>query len=176
MDSVPSICTCGQFYKTFWCNIHQYRHIASLSFDSGCATSGVNNTEFFFAELSLNEADTIKSSSLHYKHMTIVNDDSRVISKWCSKLSDNARAVIYYRNMFIIHATVQYWFIKTQNTNFVDRLAENMLVTRMELGELTWHQAMLHSFLKKEWKCAQIFCQLQNILFFVMDKVFHQKM
>ena len=37
--------------------------------------------------------------------MTIVNDDSSVISKWSCKLIDNARVVIYYCNMFIIQAT-----------------------------------------------------------------------
>jgi len=45
-----------------------------------------------------------KSRCLYYKHMTIVNDDSSVISKWSSKLIDNARGVIYDHRVFIIQA------------------------------------------------------------------------
>ncbi len=42
--------------------------------------------------------------------MTIVNEDSSVISKWSSKLIDDARVVIYNRNMFIIQATARdFW-------------------------------------------------------------------
>ncbi len=42
---------------------------------------------------------------LHYKHVTIVNDDCSVISKWRFKLTDDARVIIYNCNMFIIQAT-----------------------------------------------------------------------
>ncbi len=42
---------------------------------------------------------------LYYKHMTIVNDDSSVISRWSSKLIDAARGVIYDHHMFIVQAT-----------------------------------------------------------------------
>ncbi len=35
----------------------------------------------------------------------IVNDDSSVVSKWQVPLFDDARVVIYDRNMFIIEAT-----------------------------------------------------------------------
>ena len=42
---------------------------------------------------------------LYYKHMMIVNDAFSVVSKWSSKLIDDARVVIYDRNMFIIQAT-----------------------------------------------------------------------
>jgi hypothetical protein len=41
----------------------------------------------------------------YYKHVTIVNDDSSVISKWSLKLTDNSRGVIYTRNRFIAQAT-----------------------------------------------------------------------
>jgi hypothetical protein len=41
---------------------------------------------------------------LYYKHMTIVNDDSSIISKWSSNRIGNARVVIYNCNMFIIQA------------------------------------------------------------------------
>ncbi len=32
---------------------------------------------------------------------TIVNDDSSVVSKWSSKLIDDGRVIIYYRNMLL---------------------------------------------------------------------------
>ncbi len=37
--------------------------------------------------------------------MKIVNDDSRVITKLDTSLTDNARVVIYNRHMFIVQAT-----------------------------------------------------------------------
>ncbi len=37
--------------------------------------------------------------------MTIVNDDSRVINKLKTSLTDDARVVIYDRHMFIVQAT-----------------------------------------------------------------------
>jgi hypothetical protein len=37
--------------------------------------------------------------------MTVVNDDSSVIIKWSSKLTDAARGVIYDHHMFIVQAT-----------------------------------------------------------------------
>jgi hypothetical protein len=37
--------------------------------------------------------------------MTIVNDDSRVITKLEMSLTDDARVVIYNRHMFIVQAT-----------------------------------------------------------------------
>ncbi len=37
--------------------------------------------------------------------MTIVNDDSRVITKLEASLTDGARVVIYNRHMFILQAT-----------------------------------------------------------------------
>ncbi len=43
--------------------------------------------------------------SLHYKHMTIVNDDPSIVIKWSSKLIDVARGVIYDHHMFIVQAT-----------------------------------------------------------------------
>ncbi len=45
------------------------------------------------------------SSGLCNKHVMIVNDDSRVISKGSIKLSDDLRVVIYDRHRFIIQAT-----------------------------------------------------------------------
>ncbi len=37
--------------------------------------------------------------------MTIVNDDSRVITKLETSLTDNERVIIYYRHKFIVQAT-----------------------------------------------------------------------
>ncbi len=37
--------------------------------------------------------------------MTIVNDNSRVITKLETSLTDKARAIIYDRHMFIVQAT-----------------------------------------------------------------------
>ncbi len=37
--------------------------------------------------------------------MTVINDDSRVVSKGSSELIDDARVIIYNHNMFIIQAT-----------------------------------------------------------------------
>jgi hypothetical protein len=45
------------------------------------------------------------TSGLYYKHMTIVNGDSSIISKWSFKLIDDARVVIYDHNMFIKQST-----------------------------------------------------------------------
>jgi hypothetical protein len=50
--------------------------------------------------ISLTQKEWIyQTCGLYYKHATIVNDDSGVISMWSSKLIDNARAVIYDRHM-----------------------------------------------------------------------------
>ncbi len=45
-----------------------------------------------------------KDCVLCFNYMTIVNDDSSIISKWSSKLIDDARVIIYDRNMFIVQA------------------------------------------------------------------------
>ncbi len=44
--------------------------------------------------------------SLNYKHRTIVNGDSSIVSKCSSKFIDNARVVIYDCNMFITQAKI----------------------------------------------------------------------
>jgi hypothetical protein len=47
--------------------------------------------------------------------MTIVNDDSRVVSKLETSLTDDARVVIYDHHMFIVQATGrQLWHILPQ--------------------------------------------------------------
>jgi hypothetical protein len=45
------------------------------------------------------------TSGLYYKHVTIVNDDSRVISNWSIKLIDDLSVITYDRQRFIIQAT-----------------------------------------------------------------------
>ncbi len=47
----------------------------------------------------------LQVSGLYYKPMTIVNDDSWVITKLETSLTDNARVIIYNRRMFIVQAT-----------------------------------------------------------------------
>ncbi len=47
----------------------------------------------------------VSSCGLYYKHMMIIDDDSRVIIKWSSKLIDPARGKIYDCLMFIVQAT-----------------------------------------------------------------------
>ncbi len=42
---------------------------------------------------------------LYFKHMTIVNDDSSVVSEQSLWLIDNLRVIIYDRRKFIIQAT-----------------------------------------------------------------------
>jgi hypothetical protein len=45
-------------------------------------------------------------SGLYYKHIMIVNDDSRIINKLEPSLTDDARVIIYdCHHMFIVQAT-----------------------------------------------------------------------
>jgi hypothetical protein len=46
-----------------------------------------------------------RTSSLYYKPMTIVNDDSRVLNKLEAPLTDDTRVIIYDCHMFIVQAT-----------------------------------------------------------------------
>ncbi len=61
-----------------------------------CTSSIINN-----AYRSLNDA----SSGLYYKSIMIVNDDSSIINKLETSLTDDARVVIYDHHMFIVKAT-----------------------------------------------------------------------
>ncbi len=45
------------------------------------------------------------SCGLYYTPITIVNDDSRVVNKLETLLTDDAKVVIYNRHMFIVQAT-----------------------------------------------------------------------
>ncbi len=42
---------------------------------------------------------------MYYKHITTINDDSSVINKFETSLTDDARAIIYDHHMFIEQAT-----------------------------------------------------------------------
>ncbi len=53
--------------------------------------------------------DSERISSLYYKHITIVDDDSSVVIKWSSKLIDAARRIIYDCHMLIVQATNLSW-------------------------------------------------------------------
>ncbi len=45
------------------------------------------------------------TSGLYYKPMMIVNDDSRVVTKLETSLTDDARVIIYDCHMFLVQAT-----------------------------------------------------------------------
>ncbi len=64
-------------------------------------TSGGQNFNLY-----LNVVHFINTSGLHYKFMTILNDDARVINKLEALLTDDASVVIYDHHMFIVQATV----------------------------------------------------------------------
>ncbi len=47
--------------------------------------------------------------------MTIINDNSRVIPKLETSLTDNARVIIYDRHMFIVQATGKWGTVTMTN-------------------------------------------------------------
>jgi hypothetical protein len=47
----------------------------------------------------------MRFSGLYFKHMTIVNDDSSIVSEQSFQVTDDARGLIYDRHMFTIQAT-----------------------------------------------------------------------
>ncbi len=47
----------------------------------------------------------LMSRGLYYKPVVIVNDNSRVITKFETSLTDDARVIIYVHHMFIVQAT-----------------------------------------------------------------------
>jgi hypothetical protein len=57
---------------------------------------------FYNSEISTQNFDI---SGMYNKHIMIVNDDSSITSKCGEKLIDDARVIIYDRNLFIIQAT-----------------------------------------------------------------------
>jgi hypothetical protein len=51
-----------------------------------------------------------RTSGWYYEPVTIINDDSRIINKFETSLTDNARVVVYDRHMFIVQSTVLFSF------------------------------------------------------------------
>ncbi len=47
----------------------------------------------------------IVTNSLYYKPITIINDNSSVVNKLETSLTDDTRVVIYDHHMFIVQAT-----------------------------------------------------------------------
>ncbi len=47
------------------------------------------------------------TSGLYYKPMTIINDDSTAVNKLEASLTDDARVIIYDRQMFIVQGKPQ---------------------------------------------------------------------
>ena len=54
----------------------------------------------------------VMSSGLYYKPMMIINDNSRVITKFETSLTDDARVVIYDHHMFIVQVSISPTFYK----------------------------------------------------------------
>ncbi len=52
----------------------------------------------------MNQAQAL--CGLYYKHITILNDDSIIINKFETSLTDDARVIIYDHYMFKVKATV----------------------------------------------------------------------
>jgi hypothetical protein len=65
-------------------------------------------SSLFSKKVTVKEFYNYAYSGLYYKHVTIVIDDSSIVSKWSFKLIDAPRVIIYDRNMFIIQATGVY--------------------------------------------------------------------
>jgi len=69
----------------------------------------------------INLTDT-NSCGLYYKSMTIVNDNARIINKLNASFTDDARVIIYDRQMFIVQAI---GFTQPVNPTQPDLLSNN---------------------------------------------------
>jgi hypothetical protein len=58
-----------------------------------------------FVNLNVQKTHLSHSCGLYYKHMTIANADSSIISEQSLLLIDDARGIIYDCRMFIRHST-----------------------------------------------------------------------
>jgi hypothetical protein len=47
----------------------------------------------------------LSTCSLYHKYITIINYDSSTVNKFRASLTDDARVIIYDRQMFIVQAT-----------------------------------------------------------------------
>jgi hypothetical protein len=63
------------------------------------------NTLAYLSEASAFIILTERTCGLHYQPIKIVNDNSRVVTKLETSLTDNATVVIYDCHMFIAQAT-----------------------------------------------------------------------
>jgi hypothetical protein len=80
------------------------------------------NIPAYFISVTKKKVYNIDICGLFYKHMPIVKDDSSIVSKWSSKLIDNARVIIYDHHMFIVQATNVKTFTLLLLKNKLERL------------------------------------------------------
>ncbi len=59
----------------------------------------------YFVKLRALLIDGTMLNGLYYKHITIINDDSSIINKLEASLTDDARVIIYDRQIFTVQAT-----------------------------------------------------------------------
>ena len=69
------------------------------------------------------------SCGLYYKHVTIVNDNSSVDSKWSLKLIDDPRVVIYDCHRFIVQASEKLDVVESSVKNMTQWRGENVCPT-----------------------------------------------
>jgi len=89
---------------------------------------------------------THETGGLYYKHVTIINDDSSIISKWSFKLIGDPRIFIYDRHRFIIKATGRY------NKSFFPRNYQKVnqcMKTSKSPSEPWWWEEVM----KFNWPC-----------------------
>jgi hypothetical protein len=73
-------------------------------------------------------------TGLNYKSMFIVNDDSRVINKFETSLTDDTRVVIYDRNMFKVNLKKNIFSVHEESPAVQrKKLHENM---KLDLGPM----------------------------------------
>ncbi len=76
--------------------------------------------------------------------MTIVNDDSRVVNKLEASLTDDARVVIYDRQMLIVQATdLDLPFITCLYVMFLLLFFNNKLVLIPQISSVTYRATCL---------------------------------
>ncbi len=77
-------------------------------------TSGVKVKKIFFTSQThrINKLGRLSLAShlsgMYYKHVTIVNNDFRIVNKCQASFTDDARDVIYDQHMFIVQAITSF--------------------------------------------------------------------
>ncbi len=90
--------------------------------------------------------------------MTIVNDNSSVVSKWSFKLIDDPRVVIYDRHSFIIQATgCQYSFRYILSLHFRGGTWGHICTYHGQSETITKRYRILSSIMRIQVKCAPEF-------------------